>query len=376
MRQGIRLFKVFGIEISLDLSWFIIFFLFTWALAREYFPEKAPLLPVGTYWIMGMFSSLLLFATVLLHELSHSVVANYNGLNIRRIKLFIFGGVAQLSKEPQSARIEFDVAIAGPACSFILHFIFTGIALGLSSFMPGGFKNPLVAILAFLAFINMFLGIINLIPAYPLDGGRVLRAFLWARTKSLKKATAVASNVGKIFAVFIIFIGFMATIGGNLWGLWYVVIGMFLYDAARMGYENVLIKYALSGSLVQEVMATDVVTIDSALTIDEAVGDYFFRYHHNSFPVTEDGKVVGILNLAKIKGVPRERWKDITAGSVMRSIEPKEIVRSTEKTGNALSRLAEHELDHLLIMDGKKLIGIINRRDIMKLLRLKMDLGR
>lgn len=375
MREGIRLFKVFGIEISLDLSWFIVFFLFAWALASEYFPGKIPLLNTGTYWMMGLISSLLLFITVLLHELSHSLVANQNGLNISKIKLFIFGGVAQLNKEPQSARVEFDVAIAGPTCSFVLHFIFLGIALMLSPVMPSGDQSPLVAMLMFLSFINVFLGIINLLPAYPLDGGRVLRAFLWARTKNLKKATAVVSNIGKFFAVFIIFMGFMATIGGNLWGLWYVFIGMFLFGAARMGYENILIKDALTGSYVNEVMTTDVVTINSDLTLDEVVVDYFFRYHHNSFPVVSSGSVIGILELSKIKEIQRENWKDTLVKDAMRPVESYEIVRPKAKTSSVLSRFAEHELEHIFVMQKDVLFGIITRRDIMKLLKLKMDLG-
>ena len=375
MKEGIRLFKVFGIEISLDFSWFIIFFLVTWSLASGYFPIKYPLLTAGTYWMMGLISSILLFVSVLLHELSHSVVANHNDLSIKGIKLFIFGGVAQLSKEPQSARVEFDVAIAGPICSFILHFIFKGTARWLSHIVQSGTQNPVVAILGYLAFINVFLGIVNLIPAYPLDGGRVLRAFLWARTNNLRKATAIASNIGKFFALFLIFIGFMATIRGELAGLWYVFIGMFLYGAARMGYEHVLIKDALADSFVREVMTTDVVTIDGGITLDKAVEDYFFRYHHNSFPVAEDGRIKGMLDLARIKEVPRERWVDTSASSVAHPIDPHAIVTSRGKTNNALSWLVEHELEHLMVMDEGKLVGIVTRRDIMKLLKFKMDLG-
>lgn len=375
MKEGIRLFKVFGIEISLDFSWFIIFFLVTWSLAKGYFPFKYPFFTSGTYWMMGLFSSLLLFIAVLLHELSHSVVANHNDLNIKGIKLFVFGGIAQLSKEPPSARVEFDVAIAGPICSFILHFIFKGAARWLSFILPGGAQHPVVAILGYLAFINVFLGIINLIPAYPLDGGRVLRAFLWARTNNLKKATAFASNMGKFFALFLIFIGFMATIRGELAGLWWVFIGMFLYSAARMGYEHVLIRDALAGSLVRDVMSTNVIVVDGRLTLDKIVEDYFFRYHHSSFPVNENGEFKGVLDLRRIKEIPPEKWAHTSAGSVVNPINPHAVITFREKTSSALARLGEYEFEHLIVMDKNKLVGIVTRRDIMKLLKLKMNLG-
>lgn len=374
MREGIRLFKIFGIEISLDFSWFIIFFLVTWSLASGYFPVKYPFFAPGTYWIMGIISSLLLFITVLLHELTHSVVANHNGLNIKGIKLFVFGGVAQLSHEPHNARVEFDVAIAGPICSFILYYFFKILANFLSIRLPMGGQNPITAVFAYLAFINLFLGIINLIPAYPLDGGRVFRAFLWSVTKNLRKATAIASNVGKLFALFLIFNGFLATIRGNFGGLWYVFIGMFLFGAAKIGYENVLIKDALSGSIVQNVMSPNVMTIKGDLTLDKVIEDYFFRYHHSSFPVVENDKLKGMLTLAKIRGISRDKWHTLTAVNCAEPITRDMIVSPREKTGSVLNRLLEHEMTHLLVMDNGQLVGIVTRIDVMKLLKLKMEL--
>lgn len=375
MREGIRLFRIFGIEISLDFSWFIIFFLVIWSLASGYFPFKYPSFAIGTYWMMGIISSILLFVTVLMHEITHSVVANHNGLNIRGIKLFVFGGVAQLSSEPQSARIEFDIAIAGPICSFVLHFIFKWFASILSIRLPGGEQNPIVAVFAYLAFINLFLGLINLIPAYPLDGGRVLRAFLWSRTNNLKKATAIASNVGKIFALFLIFNGFLATIRGDLGGLWYVFIGMFLFGAAKMGYEHVLLKDALSGSLVRDVMSTNAIVINGSLTIDKAVEDYFFRYHHSSFPVVSDNRIKGMLSLTRIKQIPHEKWAITAVSDCIEPINADAVVSPRERTSNVLNRILEHELSHILVMEEGRIVGIITRMDVMKLLKLKVDLG-
>ena len=374
MKEGIKLFKVLGIEISLDFSWFIIFFLVTWSLASGYFPFKYPFFAPGTYWLMGTISSVLLFATVLMHELSHSVVANMNGLNIRRIKLFVFGGVAQLNREPQSPRIEFDVAIAGPICSFILHFVFKGMASSISAIWPGQGQNAVVVILTYLSFINLFLAIVNLIPAYPLDGGRVLRAFLWARTRSLRRATAIASNIGKLFALVLILNGFVVAIRGELAGLWYVFIGMFLFGAAKMGYENVLLRDAMSGSRVGEVMSPAITINDVGMTLDRAIDRYFFHYHHSSFPVMQKGKLAGMLNLARIKQVPREDWHKITVGQCLEPMDPLTVVRAGDKTINILRRLAEHANEHFMVMQGEQIVGIITRVDIMKLLKLKVDL--
>lgn len=375
MREGIKLFKVFGIKISLDYSWFIIFFLVTLSLAKGYFPWKYPFFAAQTYWMMGVVSSLMLFAAVLLHELSHSVVANHNGLNIRGIKLFVFGGVAQLGREPQSPRIEFDVAIAGPVCSLVLHFLFKGLAHGFAAVLSSGYYNPIVAIMVYLSFINAFLAIINLIPAYPLDGGRILRAFIWARTNNLRKATAVASNAGKFFALFLIFIGFMAVMRGELVGLWYVFIGMFLFSAAKMGYENVLIKDALSGTMVRHVMTDHVVSVPETMTIDKAIEDYFFKYHHSCFPIVEAGRVKGMLTLSKIKEVPREKWNEVTVADCTQPVDPHAIVTPREGTQNVLTRFAEYDLGRLLVLDGGKLVGIVTRQDIMKLLKLRMNIG-
>lgn len=374
MKKGIKLFRVFGIDISLDLSWFIVFFLFSWSLARGYFPANYPFFSARTYWIMGAMSSLLLFVTVLLHELSHSVVANYNGLNIRGIKLFIFGGVAQLSREPDNARVEFDIAVAGPICSLILHFLLGNIAILLSRISFLGEHNPIVIILSYLAYINLFLALVNLIPAYPLDGGRILRAFLWARSGDLKRSTGIASTMGKLFAGFLMFIGFMHFLKGEFAGLWYVFIGMFLYNAAKMGYEHVLMKDALTDLRVRDVMTGQVVSIDSGCTIDKAVDDYFFRYHHSSFPIMESGSIKGLLTFNRLKEIPREQWFVVTAGSITEPINERLVISPYARISAVLSLLIERELDHMYVMEGGEIIGVVTRRDIMKLLKMKMDL--
>jgi len=375
MREGIKLFKIFGIEISLDFSWFIIFLLVTWSLASGYFPFKYPYFTTGTYWVMGTISSLLLFITVLMHELSHSIVANHNGLNIKGIKLFVFGGVAQLKREPQSARIEFDIAIAGPICSFILYFAFKALARFLSIHLDGGMHNPVTAIFSYLSFINIFLGLINLIPAYPLDGGRIFRSLVWAITKDFKKATAIASALGKLFALFLIFNGFMASIRGDFSGLWYVFIGMFLFSAAKMGYENILIKNALNGVYVRDVMSPYVFTVSSDMTLDKVVEDYVFRYHHSSYPITEGNKIKGMLRSGSILNIPRDKWHTTLATECAEPISKDAIVSPREKVSSVLNRLLEHEITHLLVMEDDKIVGIITRVDIMKLLKFKMEFG-
>src|SRR3989304_4072394 len=242
MAKGIKLFRVLGIQISLDYTWFIVFVLFAWSLSYGYFPFQHPGLPTGTYLTMGILSATLLFACVLIHEIS----------------LFIFGGVAQLTKEPEDAATELKIAIAGPAASLVLALLFYGSAAAVN---PEAF--PLLkSVLGYLALINFILLAFNMIPGFPLDGGRVFRALWWMRTGDLNKATKVASNIGKGFALFLIVMGFFQIFMGSfVGGLWFVFIGVFVQQAAESGYQQVVIKKALSGLKVKDLMSKPVITV-------------------------------------------------------------------------------------------------------------------
>lgn len=368
MGKGIRLFKILGIQISLDYTWFIVFVLFAWSLAFGYFPSRTPGLARGVYISMGVISSLLLFICVLIHEISHSYTANRLGLGIREITLFIFGGVAQLSKEPDDALVELKIAVAGPLASAALAVLFWA-----ASAAVGGAPHPvLYAILTYLALINMVLLAFNMIPGFPLDGGRVLRAIWWARTGDLSGATRVASRIGKGFAIFLIVTGFFEMFTGNFTGgLWSVLIGVFVQQAAESGYQQVMMKKALEGVKVRDLMSRGVVSVKENFTISDAIEKYFFKYRFVSFPVTSNGHVVGILTLNGTRTVEKDKWGQTRVKDVMRRLNPGEILSPEESALDALTKLMNDDAGRLPVTDKGELVGIISRRDIMKTLEFR-----
>jgi len=271
--------------------------------------------------------------------------------------------------------VEFDVAIAGPICSFILHFLFSYVAYGLGKISWIPWQTPLIGIFSYLAFINLFLGIINLIPAYPLDGGRVFRAFLWAKTGDFRKATKIASTAGRVFAMFLIFWGFLETIGGDLSGLWFVFIGLFLYNAAKMGYEYVLLKDAIKGLRIENIMNRTVVQVRGNLTVGEVIRDYFLKYNATSLPVEEDGEIVGVITINQLKEIPHDKWDTIKVSELIIPLEQNAVANPMDPPSKVLTRMLEDDIDIIYVMDKGKLVGIVSRNDIVRVLKLRMDLG-
>lgn len=373
MGKGIRVLKVLGIQVSIDYTWFIVFVLFAWSLAYGYFPFRNPGLGTGTYLFMGTLSAVLLFVCVLIHELSHSYTANRLGLDIKEITLFIFGGVAQLTKEPEDAKTELKIAIAGPAASLVLAAAFWVAARAVD-----GLVSPLVdSILGYLALINLVLLVFNMIPGFPLDGGRVFRAIWWLRTGDLNRATQVASTIGKGFALFLIVTGFMQIFVGNFTGgLWSVLIGVFVQQAAESGYQQVLIRSALEGLKVKDIMSRPVVTVEEGATVTDAVENYFFKYHFASFPVRSNGHVAGLLTLNNVRALEREKWPMTRVAEVMQRLAPEEVLSPETSALDALSRMLGNNAGRFPVVDGGELVGIISRRDIVKMLEFKSELKR
>lgn len=372
MPNGIRLGSVLGIRISLDYTWFIVFALFAWSLAYGYFPFKTPGLDAGTYLFMGTISAILLFVCVLIHELSHSYTANRLGLDISEIKLFIFGGVAQLTKEPEDASVEFRIAVAGPLASAILAFLFWGLGKIID---PAA--HPIVsAIFSYLALINVILLIFNMIPGFPLDGGRVFRALWWARTGDINEATKVASQIGKGFAIFLIVTGFLQVFMGNFTGgLWSVLIGVFLQQAAESGYQQVVIKNALKGVKVRDMMTKEVVTINEDNSISDTVENFFLKYHHSCFPVRSDGRIVGMLSFNEVKSIEKEKWNDLHVKDVIhKNGQEVEVLKPDDSAIEALTKLTGENCGKFPVMERGQLVGIISRQDILKILEFRTGL--
>ena len=372
--MSIRIGRLLGIPITIDLSWFVIFALIVYTLAQFYFPQVNPNLSPAMNWLGGMIAALLLFGSVLLHELMHSYVAQKNGMSIGGITLFIFGGVSRLLEEPQTPEIELKMAIAGPATSIILGGIFWVLA-ALGGRAVFGILG--VEILGYLAIINLILGVFNMLPAFPLDGGRVFRAILWGALNSLDRATRIASYSGQGFAWLFIIGGFWIMLfGGFLSGLWLVFIGWFLNNAAQQSYQQLVLRRALSGIDVHRVMTTDYPHINPNISLDEFVHDYLLKYDYTAFPVTEDDNLLGIITVNEVRDIPREQWHSTSVRQVAKAQdEEKVIVDENDDAFDALMHMAEGNLRRLLVMHDGKLKGMVTQDSIINIVRTKMQLG-
>ncbi len=367
-----KLFEISGIQITIDYSWLIIFLLVAWGLSAGYFPRLFPDYSPQFYWVAGIFAALLLFASILIHELSHSITAIRAGIKIPEITLFIFGGVARLSQEPTNPRTELKIAVAGPLASFVLALAFGVLARVLGGPVPG----MVVGIFTYLAWINLALGIFNLVPGYPLDGGRILRALVWWRTGSVARATKLASNIGQGFAwALMILGGVQIFIGELIGGLWLIFIGMFLRGIAASGYQEVMVKQSLEGVPVKDLLVENPVTIAPEVTLERAASEYFLRYGHGGFPVVRDGTTLGLLSLAQIKDVPEEARKSKTAGDVMIPLDEDIRIHPDESLLGAFKKMTQRGIGRLLVMRGNEMVGMITKTGMLRFLEIKRLLG-
>jgi Zn-dependent protease/CBS domain-containing protein len=368
---GITLFRVAGIRISLDISWFIIFALVLLALSAGYFPRNFPGQEPQTYWIAGFVATLLFFASVLIHELSHSLVAIRAGLEIPEITLFIFGGVSRLSQEPKDPVTELRIALVGPLSSFVLAAVFWVLKTILRGFEP----SLIVAVLGYLAWINLALGVFNLIPGFPLDGGRVFRAIWWWKTGSLTRATKIASDIGKGFAVALMVLGGLQIFGGALIsGLWLVFIGMFLRGMSVRGYEEVVIRQALEGVHVEEVMVRDVVSVPPNLTVAALVHDYILKYAYRGFPVVENGRVLGVVSIAAVKDVPPEEQPSTRVEEIMVPTSEAMLIGAKASLAEALVRMSRDGEERLLVASQGRLQGMVTKTGLLRFVQIKQIL--
>lgn len=370
--KSVKLFTLFGFEVKVDISWLILAFLVIWSLAKGLFPNYFKGLSIETYWWMGFIGALGLFFSIIFHELWHSLVARKYGLPIKGITLFIFGGVAHMEEEPSSAKVELFMAIAGPASSIVLGLTFYLIMiLGKGA----GWSLPVTGVIGYLAFINWILAAFNLLPAFPLDGGRVLRSALWRWKNDLRWATRIASRIGSVFGLMLIVMGIIQFfIGSFIAGIWWFMIGMFMQGAARSAYQQVLTRQALEGEKVRHFMKPKPVTVTPFVSIEELVEDYMYKYHFKMFPVVENDKLIGCITTRKIKEIPRSEWKSITIGDVLDRCSSENTIDSETDIIKALAIMNQSNNSRLMVMEKDKLIGILALKDIMKFLSIKLDL--
>lgn len=362
-------FRLFGFPIRVDLSWFIIAVLVTWSLAENLFPVSHPNLGQLTYWWMGGIGALGLFASVILHELGHAVMARRDGLRIQGITLFIFGGVAELLDEPPNPKVELRVAVAGPMVSAALGVV----CLSAGRLVPG--PVPVVAVLSYLGMINLFLVGFNVIPALPLDGGRVLRALLWQWKGNVRQATRVASSVGAGFGTLLIALGVVAVLNrAFVAGMWWFLIGLFLRNAARMSYHQLLLRKALEGESVRRFMQTDVVKVPRHLSVQELVDDFVYRYHYKMFPVVDGERVVGCVTTRQIKEIPQAEWSQQSVGVIATPCSPENTVSPDADATAVLSQMRRSGRSRLMVMEADRLAGLITLKDMLDFLALKVEL--
>jgi Zn-dependent protease/CBS domain-containing protein len=363
-RHAIPVGRILGIPIDLDPSWFLIFALLTWTLAVGYYPAEFKGWPVVEYWVVGGMTACLLYGSVLLHELGHSVVALRYRVPVRRITLFIFGGVAQIATEPPSAGAEFWIAIAGPVVSFALALLFHAVEPALAS------GSALLALAKYLAYINGALVLFNLIPGFPLDGGRIFRALLWGLTRNLHRATVIAGNVGRFIGYLFILAGVWQIFGGNLInGMWIAFIGWFLESAALAQIQFQAVHGLLAGHTVAESMSRGYPEIAGDAVLQELVDYHLLREGRRSVVVKAGDGVLGLLTLHSLKEVPRADWPTTTVAQAMIPIAQVKWVRPDMDLEAALEKMDRDGVNQLPVMANGQMVGMLTREDLISFLR-------
>jgi Zn-dependent protease/CBS domain-containing protein len=363
-QHTIPLGRILGIPIRLDYSWFLIFVLITWTLAVGYYPAEFKNWPTLQYWIIAAATAIMLFVSVLLHELGHSIVALHYKVPVKSITLFIFGGVSLIGAEPPSAIAGFWLSIAGPLVSFILAALFGLLQTPLTA-VP-----PLLVLVKYLAYINVALGLFNLIPGFPLDGGGVLRSIVWGITHNMRRATLIASNVGRFIAYLFILLGVWQIFEGNfIGGMWIAFIGWFLESAARGLIQQQALRDLLAGHKVSEAMNPHYSAIPSGTTIQQLVDDHILGYGQRSFLVKEGDHVIGLLTLHHIKEVPRSQWAITTAGQTILPVGEMKRVRPEDDLWGAIEEMDRDGVNQLPVMMESKVVGMLRREDIINYLR-------
>jgi Zn-dependent protease len=372
MPGSFRIAKIAGISIEANVSWLVILVLLTWSLAVDWFPAAVPGRPAATYWALGLIAALLLFLSVLLHELAHSLVARARGLPVKNITLFIFGGVSDLEREPQSPGVEFQMAFVGPLTSLIIG----GVSLYLG-FLIGHGALPVAATLNYLGVTNLLLGAFNLIPGFPLDGGRVLRSIIWKATGSLRKATRWASLVGQAVAYLFILWGVWLFFDGNvIGGLWIGFIGWFLLQAAQAANTQVVLESVFRGVTVGQLMGPPPLTAPANISLQQLVDGYILPAGLRSVPVVRGDQLAGLITLADIRKVPREQWPQTPVGYVMIPLERLHAVRLEQSLNDVLPRMAASDVNQLPVVDDEgRLVGMLSRDAILRFVEVRRGLG-
>lgn len=365
----IRLGRMIGITFQIDPTWFIVFVLITLSLTTH-FSQHYPNWHPASYWVLGILTSLFFFVSVILHELAHSLVAMAKGIPVRSITLFIFGGVAQISQEASRPSTEFLVAVAGPAASALIALFFGGVW-----YLSHGHFEMLSALAEWLGDINLLLALFNLVPGFPLDGGRILRSIVWGASRDFNKATRVAATLGRIVAYMFIMSGIGAAIwGGNLLnGLWIGFIGWFLLTAAQRSYQQIVLRESLSGVTANDLMTKDCPRVPPGITLSKFLDDYVLPAGRHCFLVMDQDMLRGVITLHEVNRIPRANWEQTRLEEVMLPLERLRWVRPDQDIMKILEHMDREGISQVPVVDQGRLLGMVGRQEILHLLQRRLE---
>jgi len=372
INTSFRLGKVMGIPIYLHISWFIIFALVTVSLSYQFFPSVYPRWDVRLYWFVGVITSIMFFASVVFHELAHSWFSIRQGIPVRSITLFIFGGVARISRESPKPLEELVMAAAGPVSSLVVAGLFFIIRL-----LVGADNEPVYAVASWMLRINIALAVFNLIPGFPLDGGRVLRSILWRATGNYKRATRLASWVGQgvAYAFIVAGIGMVFLTGDWFGGIWLAFIGWFLENAASSSYQQAMLREALKGLKVRDVITRDCVSVPQENTLKQVAQDHIIPAGRSCFLATDGVRLSGIITLKDIKAIPQTQWDTTLLKQAMTPIDQLQIARMEDDATEILDRLDQEDINQLPVIENGSLVGIVTKENLIRFIRTRSELG-
>jgi Zn-dependent protease len=371
--RGFPLFTILGFEIRLNLSWLLLGLLITWTLAEGFFPQRYADLGAQARWWMGVAGAVGVFFSIVFHELSHSLVGRRCGMPVGGITLFIFGGIAELRHEPKTPYTEFLMAVAGPLSSLVLAGVFF-VADHLAQRL--GWPVPVVGVLHYLSLINVILAVFNLLPAYPLDGGRMFRAALWAWRKDVREATRVASRVGSLFGLALMILGVLAFLTGDIvGGMWSFLIGAFLRGAAMTSYRQLLTRQFLEGKIVADLMNDQPVSVAPSITLEEFLEQYVYRKPQVLYPVVDDSRLVGCVKVSQVKAIPEEFRGDRNVSDILSPCSEENTVSPDDDAAELLGRmLVPGVVDRKIVESDGRLVGTISLQDLRNIMELKLEL--
>ncbi|MFP5210313.1 MAG: site-2 protease family protein [Acidobacteriota bacterium] len=359
-QRGIPIGRFWGISVALDYSWFLIVGLLAWMLAVSYYPVAFSNWTTAEYWMMGIVTAVMLFVSVLIHEFAHSLVAQQFGLPVPRITLFLFGGVSELESEPTRASTEFWIAVVGPVTSFALAAFFWEIE---PFFTPG---RPLFALAEYLALINLVLAIFNLIPGFPLDGGRVFRAIVWKMTGNYHRATITAGLSGRFFGFALILLGVWRALTGDLGGgIWIAFIGWFLESAAGSQLQQESVKHLLGDHKVSDAMRRDFLKVPSSISLEELVERNLLPLGMRCAVITQFDNPVGMVTMSTIREVPREEWPNTPAIQITIPLQKLTTTEPNAILWSALEKMGRDGVNQLPVVDRNEIVGMLSREDIL-----------